>query len=357
MKNRWNPKDASAYQDDPVGLRAYTSRLLGADPDLVLHGGGNTSVKVEALDLFGEPEPVLYVKGSGWDLGSIEPAGFTPLRLGPVRKLTGLGSLSDPDMMAALRSASRDPDAPAPSVETITHAIIPHRFVDHTHADAIVTISNTPGGAERLHEIYGESTLIIPYAMPGFVLAKLIDHLTRQADWDALAGLVLVNHGVFTFAGDAKISYDKMITLVAQAEAYIASCAARKPVKAPRRAKEDLEALALLRKEVSTATGAAVLANLDGSPEALTFAGRADAEELSARGCLMPDHVIHVKPRPLMLTGEPSGAVSAYVEEYRAYFDRNASPGLAPLDPAPAGPSGLATASLDSARLPAGCRS
>ena len=334
MENRWREADAAAFGSDPVELRAYSSRLLGADPDLVLHGGGNTSVKVEAPDLHGEPQRLLYVKGSGWDLASIQPAGFAPLRLEPVRRLTELATLPDSQMMRALRSASSDPDAPAPSVETITHAIIPHTFVDHTHADAVVTLSNTPDGERRLSALYGDSVLIVPYAMPGFVLAKLIDRLTRGVNWDKLRALVLMNHGLFTFADDAQASYELMIDLVAAAEDQLparreSSAFVAEPWS------DDLAALARLRKAVSETAGVPMLAVADPSPEAQAFAARPDAADLARRGCLTPDHVIHTKPSPAVVTGEPEAAVAAFAAEYDAYFQKHASGGLERLDAAP----------------------
>ena len=334
MNNRWTDDDAAAYQNDPVGLRAYSSRLLGSDPDLVLHGGGNTSVKVDTSDIFGDTPRLLYVKGSGWDLASIEPAGFTPLRLNPVRRLAQLGELSDVQMMRALRSFSVDPDAPSPSVETITHAIIPHRFVDHTHADAIVTISSTPEGEDRLRRLYDESVLILPYAMPGFVLAKLIDEATKGFDWDKLRALVLMNYGVFTFDDDAHKSYDIMIKLVSMAEAYLETRTRRTPA-VPRPASEDMESLAALRKAVADTTGKPVVARLDSSPEARTFVARPDASELASRGCLTPDHVIHVKSWPATVSASVQQDVTRFAADYEAYFSRHAEVGLTQLDPGP----------------------
>ena len=334
MENRWGESDAAAFSGDPVQLRAYTSRLLGADPDLVLHGGGNTSVKVESPDLHGDSQNLLYVKGSGWDLASMQPAGFAPLRLEPVRRLTELAELSDEAMMRALRAASVNPDAPAPSVETITHAIIPHRFVDHTHADAVVTISNATDGERRLREVYDSSVLIVPYIMPGFVLAKLIDDLTRGVDWGKLRGLVLMGHGVFTFAEDARTSYDEMIELVAAAEQRLPAAPPPKPHPVEPWG-DDLASLARLRKAVSEAAGRPMVALVDASAEMTAFAGRADAGELASRGCLTPDHVIYTKPSPAVVAGEPEAAVAAFVADYDAYFRANATGELARLDPAP----------------------
>src|SRR5579859_5987340 len=169
MHSLWNDAEAAGYRG-LLAQRVYTSRLLGRDHTLVLHGGGNTSVKIRELNVFGDEEDVLYVKGSGWDLESIETAGFAPLRLDRVRRLATLDRLSDPRMVQELRAAMTDPAAPTPSVETILHAILPYRFVDHSHADALLAITNTMDGEQRIRDIYGHSVVVIPYVMPGFAL-------------------------------------------------------------------------------------------------------------------------------------------------------------------------------------------
>ena len=149
----------------------------------MLHGGGNTSVKAAATNLFGDTEEVLYIKGSGWDLATIEAAGFAPVRLEPLRRMAELAALSDTEMVRAQRAAMTEPSAPTPSVEAILHAIIPFTFVDHTHADAVVAVSNTDGGEGRIREIYGGRVLVVPYVMPGFILARTVRELTRSLDW------------------------------------------------------------------------------------------------------------------------------------------------------------------------------
>ncbi|MEO0338221.1 MAG: class II aldolase/adducin family protein, partial [Bacteroidota bacterium] len=172
MNNLWNDDEAAQLNGDLLNLRVYTSRLMGADVDLVMHGGGNTSVKIKEKNIFGEEEEILYVKGSGWDLGTIETPGFAPVRMETLLKLVELDELSDIDMVKNQRMAMTNPSAPNPSVETILHALIPFTFVDHSHADAVVTVTNTPGGRARIEEIYGPNMLIVPYVMPGFILAK-----------------------------------------------------------------------------------------------------------------------------------------------------------------------------------------
>jgi rhamnose utilization protein RhaD (predicted bifunctional aldolase and dehydrogenase)/NAD(P)-dependent dehydrogenase (short-subunit alcohol dehydrogenase family) len=337
LKGLWTDADAEACKDDPLLLRVYTSRLLGRDPSLVLHGGGNTSVKTEARDLFGNLEPVIYVKGTGWDLATIEPAGFAPVRQKELERLAELPTLTDGDMVRALRTAMTDPGAPTPSVEAILHAIIPFPFVDHTHADAVVTVSNTADGEARIGRIYGDRVLIVPYVMPGFVLARRVYELTRGRDWSTLDAIILLNHGVFTFGADARSSYEQMISIVSRAEDYLGrETTLERPIR-PRRggrlADRDLQ-LARLRKAVSSARGRAMTARLDGSEEALMFAGVPGISTI-ARGTLTPDHVIRTKPLPLVVNGAVDRAVESYGSDYRDYFDRHASGTLQPLDPAP----------------------
>jgi rhamnose utilization protein RhaD (predicted bifunctional aldolase and dehydrogenase)/NAD(P)-dependent dehydrogenase (short-subunit alcohol dehydrogenase family) len=334
MESRWDDGEARRHEGSPLALRVYTSRLLGQEPDLVLHGGGNTSVKAEVTNLFGEAEEVLWVKGSGWDLATIQAAGFAPVRMDALRKLARLERLTDGEMVRALRGAMLDPGAPTPSVEAILHGLIPFRFVDHTHADAVVTLTNTPGGEELARRLLGERVLVLPYVMPGFVLARQVHLATRDLDWRKVDALVLAHHGVLTFSDDARQSYQRMLELVSVAERHLAAHA-RLPSPGPSPAAADLLALARLRRAVSRCRGAAQVALLDRTPEALAFCGREDAREISGRGPLTPDHVIRTKRTPLFLDGDPDAAVAAFAREYRAYFERHARPGLTCLSPAP----------------------
>ena len=167
MKSLWDDREAAQYQGD-LAQRVYTSRLLGRDRSLVLHGGGNTSVKIQEKNLIGETEDILYVKGSGWDLSTIEAAGFSPVRMRHLLGLAKLESLSDPQMVNELKTQMTRASAPSPSVEAILHAILPYKYVDHTHADAVIAVTNTPNGLARVQEIYGDKVVIIPYVMPGF---------------------------------------------------------------------------------------------------------------------------------------------------------------------------------------------
>jgi rhamnose utilization protein RhaD (predicted bifunctional aldolase and dehydrogenase)/NAD(P)-dependent dehydrogenase (short-subunit alcohol dehydrogenase family) len=338
MHSRWNDADAVRCAT-PLDLRVYTSQLLGRDPSLVLHGGGNTSVKASVPNLFGDLEEILYIKGSGWDLATIAPAGFAPVRLDVLRRMADLSSLSDTDMVRAQRAAMIDPNAPTPSVEAILHAVIPFAFVDHTHADAVVTASNTPDGARRIREIYGDTVLMVPYVMPGFVLAQAVRELTRTTDWQRLEGIVLLNHGVFTFGPDARSSYERMIALVTLAEQHLEqhapTVASRPVVVAGSLEHPELLSLAQLRQAAGHTKGGAVVAQLDRSPEAVAFSKRADVASIATRGPLTPDHVIRTKPVPLVADGDWTDAIADYVERYREYYTRHATPALTCLDPAP----------------------
>ncbi len=338
MKSLWNSDEAAEFSDDPLQLRVYASRLLGREPSLVLHGGGNTSVKAVATDVFGDEIEVLYVKGSGWDLATIEAAGFAPVRMDAVRRMGELEALSDTDMVRAQRMAMLDPSAPNPSVEAIPHALIPFKYVDHTHADAVVTITNTPEGESRIRDLYGDRVLVIPYVMPGFILAKTIRELTRNVDWSQLEGMVLLHHGVFTFADDARESYERMIRLVSRAEDYLETHARIQSASAT--AREDLTGLARLRRAVCKVKGDPMVARLDAGNDAVSFSLDSVAVKAVQAGTLTPDHVIRTKPAPMMVGDDVEASVDRFAGSYRDYFNRYADdqsgPGtLTCLDAAP----------------------
>jgi rhamnose utilization protein RhaD (predicted bifunctional aldolase and dehydrogenase)/NAD(P)-dependent dehydrogenase (short-subunit alcohol dehydrogenase family) len=332
--NKWNDQEAAVFADDPLAMRVYTSRLLGQDPSLVLHGGGNTSVKIREDDFFGTPTDLLYVKGSGWDLATIEKPGFSPVRLDVLLQLATFESLSDSVIVREQRAALTDPFAPNPSVEAILHAVIPAQFVDHTHADAVVAVMNTPGGLENVKAIYGDRVLIIPYVMPGFKLARLVYEMTRATDWDAIEGLVLMNHGVFTFHDDARTSYERMIKLVSEAENFLAQQQAL-AVATTDPAPPDLLRLAELRRAVSRTAGQPMLARLDRRPEAAGYAGLPTLAEIAFQGPLTPDHIIRTKRIPVQVGDDVNADVAAFAADYAAYFEAHATDDLTMLDPAP----------------------
>jgi len=320
MVSLWNDNEAEKFKNNDLEMRVYTSRILGANSDLVLHGGGNTSVKVSEKNLFGEEEDILYVKGSGWDLATIEAAGFAPVKMQTLLKMADLKELSDVDMVTNQRAAMTNPSAPNPSVEAILHAIIPFKFVDHTHTDAVVTVTNTEGGEAKIKEIYGDTVLVIPYVMPGFILARTIYEMTKGIDWSKYEGMVLLNHGLFTFNDDAKKSYEKMIELVTKAENYIDSNMGAAQAKADHLG-EDLLSLAKIRKAISVAKGSAVIVNYDQGSEAVNFSSLSNVEDVATQGPLTPDHVIRNKRVPMVFERDYNAALENYQNEYKKYFN------------------------------------
>jgi rhamnose utilization protein RhaD (predicted bifunctional aldolase and dehydrogenase)/NAD(P)-dependent dehydrogenase (short-subunit alcohol dehydrogenase family) len=330
MRSLWNDAEAARFEG-LLGQRVYTSRLLGRDHALVLHGGGNTSVKIRQPNLFGESEEILYVKGSGWDLESIEAPGFAPVRLEQVKRLATLEQLSDAQMVQELRAAMIDPSAPTPSVETILHALLPHRFVDHTHADALLAITNTADGERRIREIYADSVVVVPYVMPGFDLARVVAELLPRDASPETVGLVLLNHGFFSFGETAREAYERMLELVSLAEAYLAAHNAwdLPDVGAAPSGATRLE-LASLRHQASEAAGFPLIAATHPSQREMAFAQRADVADIAQQGPATPDHVIRTKRLPQL-----GKDVAAFKAAYAAYFAEHATPHLKMLDPAP----------------------
>ena len=332
MKSLWNQAEAGLCQNE-LALRVYSSRLLGSDPALVLHGGGNTSVKILEQDLFGEEEQILYVKGSGWDLATIEEPGYTPVRMSHLLRLAELDSLGDSEMVNQLKTHQTKANAPTPSVEAILHALLPYKYVDHTHADAIITLTNTPQGEQRIRELYQNRVVVIPYVMPGFDLARTVaQHFPKQAHADTL-GMVLMNHGLFTFGDDAQQSYERMIQLVDEAEQYLEQNNAWEITEQSQNRDVEPEALAQLRKEISDVAGYPMVMQSHRSPFELAFCQRPDLEEIAKRGPATPDHVLRTKQKPMIGT-----EVIEYVGEYQRYFEKHALNARNPvemLDPAP----------------------
>lgn len=316
MKSLWNEQEASQFAGD-LNLRVYSSRLLGRDKSLVLHGGGNTSVKIVEKNIVGEDETILYVKGSGWDLETIEAPGFSPVRISHLLKLAELDSLPDPQMVNELKTHMTRASAPTPSVEAILHAILPFKFVDHTHADAIVSITNTANGRQRIEEIYGDSVVVVPYVMPGFDLARMCAQCFKEQAHDNTVGMVLMNHGIFSFAETAKDSYERMIELVGRAEAYLGAQDAWE-LPAPKNVEPshvDIHEVAELRRDISEAAGCPMLVTRSDAARGLDFARRDDIATISQQGPATPDHVIRTKRLPML-----GRDVAAYVEDYKKYF-------------------------------------
>lgn len=333
MQSGWNDNEAATHASD-LALRSYTSRLLGRDSTLVLHGGGNTSVKVKAKNVLGDEEDILCVKGSGWDLATIEEAGFAPVQLGHLRRLAQLPELSDPQMVNELATHMTRASAPAPSVEAILHAILPYKFVDHTHADAMLAITNTADGEARIREVYGDLVVVIPYVMPGFDLARLCaERFPAEAGANTI-GMVLMNHGMFSFGATAKESYERMIALVQRAEDYLARKGAwdiawgeAKPDRV------DPLALARLRKSISEVAGFPMVMARHADAKSVAFCRRADLAKIAQQGPATPDHSIRTKNLPMV-----GRDVADYAQRYREYFsahEPSAKERKTMLDPAP----------------------
>ncbi len=343
MKNLWNDSDAKAaiqlYNDvsEDIALRVYTSRLIGADLSLVLHGGGNTSVKSVTKNALGEEVNVLYVKGSGWDLDTLQPPGLPGVQLDHLIKLRQLDSLSDEDMVNEQRTHLLDASSPNPSVETLLHAFLPHKFIDHSHADAILVIADQPDSEALCKKIYGDAMGIVPYIMPGFDLAKAAAEVYEK-NLD-VKGLFLVNHGLFTFGDTAKESYDRHIEAVQQAEDFIASHDTKtlSPVATgtPASGDEILSAIApCLRGLYTEETGQSWVIHYREDPIARDFASSKECADWSQIGTATPDHVIRTKQKPLLLNpkhiGDPeelreeiANALEEYKRSYHRYFETN----------------------------------
>ena len=304
MKNLWDDKEASRCTTD-LDLRVYTSNLLGQSNELVLHGGGNTSVKSTV-----DGEEILYVKGSGWDLVSIKAEGFAPVKMATLLEMAKMKDLSDTDMVSGQKAAMIDKTAPNPSVEAILHALIPFKVVDHTHADAVVTISNSKRGKELIQELY-PNFLIIPYVMPGFILAQKIYEMTEHGfDWDACEGIILHNHGIFTFDDDAKKSYDKMIDAVSLAEDFLAE-----------NAEVVFDVIEPVEFDVSELTIDKFI-HINQTPLAVHYASQNDLRFKVTRGVLTPEHIIRTKRVPLVVEdGDVEDALEHFKVAYEAYFN------------------------------------
>ncbi len=317
MRNLWTDAEANEFPGD-LGLRVYSSRLLGREKRLVLHGGGNTSVKVIRKDIFGQEEDILYVKGSGWDLETIGEKGFSPVSLNHAIRLASLPSLSDPAMVNELRTHMLEAAAPTPSVEAIMHAVIPYKYVDHTHADAILSITDTQKGEDFLREIYGDRVVYIPYAMPGFDLARLVAaEFPRQAH-SGTQGMILFKHGVFSFGATAKESYERMIALVGEAEDFLETKNASENVfsfdMAPM---SDIAPILDLRRDICALAGMNLILSTHRTEKTLAFANQKDMT-VTQRGPATPDHIIRTKRNPAL-----NRDLQAFSAAYRKYFEDN----------------------------------
>lgn len=361
MKSRWSEADANeciehyAKEDvnTDIAIRTYTTRILGQEPRLVLHGGGNTSVKTKVTDPLGKEYEVLCVKGSGWDMGVIEPAGLPAVQLKPLAALADMESLTDEELVSSQRRMLIDPYAPNPSIEAVLHAIVPHKHVDHTHADAIISLSNQPNGEEIIRDLFPDTT-IIPYVMPGFILSKVCrEALLKETN---SKHMILMNHGIFTYHDDPRQAYDDMINMVDMAEKRLEN--GRSDVFTG----IDLPSnLADLSEVAPVIRGALALdTEIEGKPnrwildhrtsdQIIQFVNGRDVSDYAMRGNAAPDHSIRIKRFGAVMPCPESGkmdtfsdsvktAVKNFTTEYEAYFNRNNprhNNGLKMLDPIP----------------------
>ena len=363
MKNLWSDREAEAavarYGADGVSrdlaLRVYTTRLLGGEPRLVLHGGGNTSLKTRMTDLAGDEVEVLCVKGSGWDMGRIEPPGLPAVRLEPLRRLRQRDALSDEDMVAAHRTNLLDPAAPTPSVETLLHAFLPHRYIDHTHANAVLALTDQPDGAALCREVFGETVVLVPYIMPGFALARKAAELFEERP--GCEAMILLKHGAFTFGDTAREAYERMIGLADRAEAHLAKAPAKVFASAalPDRSAAPEEIAPLLRgllarpAERPEGEPMRFVLAFRGGAHVRRFVDGAEVSRYGLAGTVTPDHSLRIKSWPVLLPPARAGALDEFARaaeaairkfeaDYLAWFERGnarAGNGLTALDPAP----------------------
>ncbi len=362
MKSAWVDSDAKAALDHwakaginaDLALRVYSTRLLGRETKLVLHGGGNTSVKTQATDLFGEAADVLCVKGSGWDMAAIEPAGLPAVRLEPLRKLRTRPVMADEDMVRAQRAALIDPQAPNPSVETLLHAFVPHKFVDHTHATPILSVVDRADSETLCADIFGGRLGFVPYVMPGFALAKkAVETFEKNSN---VEGLILDKHGIFTFGNDAREAYERMIEFVSLAEnhlrkrgnAKLASARLPHQIAALSDVAPVIRGACAQRDAFGEGAHKRLVLDFRSSDSILTYVNGKDLARYARGGPVTPDHVIRTKPWPLIVPAPETGklddfkkaarqAAQGYMRDYAAYFERQKArvKGAAMQDPLP----------------------
>ena len=341
MKNLWSDREARSFvrryakecANRDRALRVYTSRLLGGEPALVLHGGGNTSVKTIMKDVMGQNIEVLCVKGSGWDMAAIEPEGLPAVRLGPLREMVKLKRLSDEDMVNAQRVNLLDSTAPNPSVETLLHAFLPHKFIDHTHANAVLSLTDQKDGEALCRRLFGKKMGYVPYIKPGLGLSRKTLQV-YEAD-PSVQGLILLKHGIFTFGDTAKQAYSRMIGMVTLAERRLKK--GRKKVFTAAKLPQKTTAVADIAPVLRGLTrygGKRLIFDFRGGAKVLNFVNGKDIRRYACQGTATPDHVIRTKQKPLITPAPETGGLNAfrkgtaraldrYVKDYQAYFKRN----------------------------------
>ena len=320
MKNNWSNTEAKKYiskykklgHSRDMALRVYTTRLLGRNTELVLHGGGNTSVKTTLKDIDGKNYDVLCVKGSGWDMAEIEPEGLPAVKLNPLLALKNKKKLSDEEMVAYQKRNLINIKSPNPSVETFLHAFLPFKFVDHTHSDAIMNVTNRPNSFAFCKKIFGKRVSLIPYVMPGYGLAQKIKEVYNKNP--NINCLILLNHGIFTFSDDAKESYDLMIKYVTDAEKALRKLK-RKKIKQITKLNTKItpsQIAPILRGLASKGANKKFILTFRNNKTLNYFINGNDVERYSTEGTATPDHVIRVKPFPLIIKPKHNSSIDDF---------------------------------------------
>ena len=347
MDSRWKASEAKEFAaqyapegvNEDLAVRTYTTRLLGSDPKMVLHGGGNTSVKTTVKDQLGEDVEVICIKGSGWDMGMIEPAGLPAVRLAPLRKLRQLDRLSDEDMVNYQRINLLDSTSPNPSVETLLHAFLPHKFIDHVHSTAVLALTDQPDNKALVQDVYGDRVAYVPYTIPGFALAKAVAEVFDKNP--NVEGLILLQHGIFTMGDTADQAYGRMIEFVTLAEerlklqrksraaatlpSSLASLADIAPI---------LRGAVVIEKDANAGAAKRQILDFRSNPQILDYVNGAELARYSQVGVVTPDHTIRTKNWPMIVpapeagkleewAGEVHAAVDAFVARYHRYFETN----------------------------------
>jgi len=329
LKNNWSDNESKKYirkyknlgYSKDLALRVYTTRLLGRNNELVLHGGGNTSVKTSKKDIDGKKYNVLCVKGSGWDMGEIEPEGLPAVKLDPLLALKKKKYLSDEDMVSYQKRNLINIKSPNPSVETFLHAFLPFKYVDHTHADAILNVTNRPGGLNFCKKIFGNKVSIVPYVMPGFMLSKKVGEIYSKNP--NINCLILMNHGIFTFSNDAKDAYSLMIKYVSQAERAIKKLKVKK-IKQIKNYSTKFgahEIAPIIRGLSSINSDQKFVVNYRLNKDLKYFMNGKNVRSYSSKGTATPDHVIRVKPFPLIITPKKNSSINDFKLTAKKAFD------------------------------------
>lgn len=349
MESLWSDRDAKGLAG--VDWVVYTSRIIGANPNLVLWGGGNSSIKVDGKDHTGAPARILWIKGSGSDMRTIAAKNFTPLRLDDLLPLMKREAMTDEEMVAYQMKSVLEPGAPKPSIETLLHAFLPSPHIYHTHADAICALTDTPNSPKVVEEVYGEEAAVVDYIRPGFLLSKWVGEAYQKNP--NLKAIILDKHGLITWGDTAKQAYELTISMVTQAERYAAKKGRGKLVlggmKVPALSHAERHAVAAevaptVRGEVSRKKR--MVLQYEDAPAVLKFVGSEEAKRLTQIGPFTPDHLMHTKPWPLFVDTKKPGdpeklrekirkGCEAYREKYIAYFEKYKTAGVTILDPNP----------------------